>query len=96
MRVHTVPEGWESGNGLAEWFWLKISHEVVFKMVARALGIWKVDRGVTPLVSLLAETGAFSSSPLHRQSSMVTSFPKESTVGTQERERGRAMLPLMT
>lgn len=39
------------GGGFANWFWLRISHEVVVKVLARPLRIWKVARGLQFLTS---------------------------------------------
>lgn len=35
--LHTVSEVQDSGNGLAEWFWLRVRPEIVFKLVARVV-----------------------------------------------------------
>lgn len=28
MLSHIVPMGWESGNGLADWFWIRAFYEI--------------------------------------------------------------------
>lgn len=37
----------ESESGLAWWFWLRVSHDVIAKMVAQASVIWRFNRSET-------------------------------------------------
>lgn len=38
-------EGQEAGGRLAGWFWLWVSQEVTAKVMARAVGIRRLDQG---------------------------------------------------
>lgn len=48
LRVHgrrPGSEGQEAGGRLAGWFWLWVSQEVTAKVMARAVGIRRLDQG---------------------------------------------------